>query len=138
MFSFDQHVKGFLNTPTLKGLIKGVSDYEIGQVEVSEPNEIKQNKRLGKWAEFLFESIINHDQSNRLIHSNIQLKNVKQTIGEIDYLIESNNEIIHVELASKFYLLDESIDTDLINQWIGPNRKDFLHLKASKLKKRKR
>jgi len=39
-----------------------------------------------------------------------------------------------MELAYKFYLYDPSISNDPIQNWIGPNRNDSLHLKLKKLK----
>lgn len=134
MFSFNQHVQGFLNTPSLKGLIEGVSDFDFTNSPKSLSMDFPNVKRLGKRAEFLFEELLKSDKDIKLIDANIPLRNSERTIGEIDYLIERNKEVIHLELATKFYLLDESLDTELINQWIGPNRKDFLYLKVSKLR----
>ena len=134
MFSFNQHVQGFLNTPSLKGLIEGVSDFDLTTPHIISSKDFPNIYRLGKRAEFLFEEILKSDENIKLIDSNIPLRNSERTIGEIDYLIEKDQQVIHLELATKFYLFDESLDSELINQWIGPNRKDFLHLKVSKMK----
>lgn len=134
MFDFNQHVKGFLNAPSLKGLIKGIKDFDVTQKPVPFQNIFPEIKRLGKRAEFLFETILKSEKNIQLIESNIPLRNSDRTIGEIDFIIKNGSQVIHLELTTKFYLFDESLDSKLINQWIGPNRKDFLHLKVSKLK----
>lgn len=134
MFSFKQHIEGFLATESLTGLIDEIKDFKVSLSSDVEEQEFPNIKRLGKRSEFLFEKILKSTKGINILASNIQLKNELKTTGEIDYLIEYKNQIIHLELATKFYLLDESIDPVLSNQWIGPNRKDFLHLKVSKLK----
>ncbi len=133
MFSFNQHLNGFLETGTLDDIIEGVSNFSINSnIEISDL-PFPDIKRLGKRAEFIFEQILKHTDKLEIIANNIQLIEKKRTIGEIDYLLKQQNKFIHLELATKFYLLDESLDDEFVNQWIGPNRKDFLHLKLSKL-----
>jgi hypothetical protein len=44
------------------------------------------------------------------------------------------NEYIHVEVACKFYLLDDSIESAFEGKWIGSNRKDTLLDKLNKLR----
>lgn len=137
MFSFKQHVQGFIDTPSLKGLIKGIQDFDIG-VDIGNTNAsisavFPPTKRLGKRAEFLFEEILKSTKNPKLLGSNIPLRNAERTIGEIDYILQTKSGVVHLELATKFYLFDKSLDSTNMNQWIGPNRKDFLHLKVSKL-----
>jgi hypothetical protein len=69
------------------------------------------------------------------LYENIQVIEDK-TIGEIDFIIEDKNtkQVIHMELAYKFYLFDPSISSEPINNWIGPNRNDSLQEKLEKLK----
>jgi len=66
----------------------------------------------------------------------VQLIEAKKTIGELDFIVQNleSEEIIHFELAYKFYLLDPSISESQINNWIGPNRRDSLVEKLEKLK----
>jgi hypothetical protein len=65
------------------------------------------------------------------LYENIQVIEDKKTIGEIDFIIEDKNtkQVIHMELAYKFYLFDPSISSEPINNWIGPNRDDSLQEK---------
>ncbi|GEQ86845.1 hypothetical protein ULMS_23530 [Patiriisocius marinistellae] len=93
---------------------------------------------LGKQAEFLFELLLKNSKTIELLAANIQINAKKQTIGELDYLIKNklSNQIIHIELACKFYLFDESSSTTFEEKWIGPNRKDTLFDKVVKFKKK--
>jgi hypothetical protein len=72
----------------------------------------------------------------KVLYENIQVIEDKKTIGEIDFIIEDKNtkQVIHMELAYKFYLFDPSISSEPINNWIGPNRNDSLQEKLEKLK----
>ena len=69
-------------------------------------------------------------------YENIQLSDNKKTIGEIDFILSNQDtkQLIHVELAYKFYLYDPSISSAQINNWIGPNRNDSLKEKLDKVK----
>ena len=71
-----------------------------------------------------------------MLYENIQLIEDKKTIGEIDFIIENiiTKQLIHIELAYKFYLFDPTISSETINNWIGPNRNDSLKEKLEKLK----
>lgn len=134
MFKFNQHLKGFFEINTLRSLIKGVSDFETQKPKGIKETTFPEIKRLGKRAEFIFEQILNSSKEIKLLGKNIQLIENGKTIGEIDYLLGYKKTTIHLELATKFYLWDETLDSKLVNQWIGPNRKDHLHLKLSRLK----
>jgi len=65
---------------------------------------------------------------------NIQIKRDKVTIGEIDCLLKHKHTPIHLEIIYKFYLYDESVGNSELEHWIGPNRKDSLIEKVTKLK----
>ena len=70
----------------------------------------------------------------KLLGHGIIVKNQKQTIGELDYLIELPNRVLHLEVAVKFYA---GIGTPAKNQksaWVGLSRKDRLDLKINHLK----
>lgn len=93
---------------------------------------------IGKQAEVLFEAYINHSKNYNLLYANIQIQGDLETLGEIDYILKNlqTKEVIHVELACKFYLYDESIGPKMESKWIGPNRKDSLMEKLIKIKER--
>jgi len=91
---------------------------------------------LGKQAETIFENWLKHSKRFQLLAANIQIQGATQTLGELDYIISdtNNSNILHIELACKFYLLDENLGNTVLEQWIGPNRKDRLVDKLEKLK----
>ena len=66
----------------------------------------------------------------KLLQHNVQVKKAHKTYGEVDYLLQINERIYHVELAVKFYLLYQ--DPSLPHHWIGPNAKDTLQKKLEK------
>lgn len=95
---------------------------------------VVDNTVLGKRAEVFFEAMLAHSAEYRVVASQIQLINDGITEGEFDFFVEevSINQLIHIELAYKIYLLDGEMSTDQ-SQWVGPNRRDSLKLKWTKL-----
>jgi hypothetical protein len=89
---------------------------------------------LGKQGEFLFSETIKATTNFTLLAANIQVNDEKRTIGELDYIVKncSSNQVFHVELACKFYLLKEDEHATIEGQWIGPNLKDTLLDKLQK------
>tara|TARA_Y100001954_G_scaffold196733_1_gene213249 strand:+ start:7703 stop:8044 length:342 start_codon:yes stop_codon:yes gene_type:complete len=109
MFSFQQHVRGFLNSPSLKGLIHSVTDFKLEKLAKIPSYEFPPNPRLGKRVEFILKQLLLNGQNYTLLGDNIVLKNKKRTIGEVDFLLQQSNVNIHLELAFKFYLFDETL-----------------------------
>jgi len=135
VFSFDQYINGFLEAPNLKRLLSNIEDFEIDKEAITSTNELPKITRLGKRMEFILLSILKEHSKYELLAANVQLKNKSRTIGEIDYIIgDKKGNNIHLELTTKLYLLDQSLNSELLHQWIGPNRKDFLYLKLNKLR----
>lgn len=132
-----EEIKGFVNTPSVSdSLFEGIKEFQLPDFEFSDViPEFKQHTFLGKRMETYFQYVIDHSKTHEIVASNFQVKNGKQTVGEIDYLIKdlSNEKVSHVELSYKFYLLDPSIEGTQLEQWIGPNRNDSLIKKISKL-----
>ena len=98
---------------------------------MSRPSNTKnQNLRLGKYVEDLFITYLrNHKDIDELNH-NLQVSENSNTIGEIDYLFQYQDQCYHWELAYKFYLLHEH-QSQLA--YYGPQGKDRLDLKVNKL-----
>ncbi|WP_456437769.1 DUF1853 family protein [Psychroserpens sp.] len=90
--------------------------------------------RLGQLAEQFVFNQLEQFEDCRILAENIQIQKGKQTLGELDALIELDKNSIHLEIVYKFYLYDETLGTSEIEQWIGPNRNDSLIEKLSKLK----
>lgn len=55
---------------------------------------------------------------------------MNRTLGELDFLLDLGKELIHLEVAVKFYLL-EDVNSD---RWIGPNGHDSLHRKLARMR----
>lgn len=96
-----------------------------------------KNLRLGNRLERFFSYIISHSVKYELLAENLQIIDYKTTIGELDFIIldKTTSELNHVELATKIYLYDPEIDDEL-SRWIGPNRRDSLCRKTTKLKEK--
>lgn len=98
--------------------------------------ELPTKLRLGHMVEKIVSELFKSSTNYNVLHENIQIIKDKNTIGELDFIIENTsiNQLIHLELAYKFYLFDPSISEEPIHNWIGPNRKDSLKEKLEKLK----
>ena len=93
---------------------------------------------LGRQAEAIFENIVKESKSYKLLAANIQIQSPTKTIGELDYLLEQRKTKtqIHVELSCKFYLFDPDSLGTFEQKWIGPNKKDSLQDKITKLREK--
>ncbi|MEM0518617.1 MULTISPECIES: DUF1853 family protein [Aequorivita] len=91
---------------------------------------------LGMQAEACFEAFLRSSKNYKLLVANLQINGAKETLGELDYIAKNiqSEEIIHIELACKFYLYDENLGATEEEKWIGPNRKDSLFDKLEKVK----
>jgi hypothetical protein len=128
---------GFINTPNLweNDVIKKLQQFEVSKTifQINNPknfNEIRLGKRVEQFLNFQISQIQNFE----LLAANIQIKQEKQTIGELDALVLNNNQLIHLETVYKFYLYDDSIQSiNNLDKWIGPNRNDTFSYKIKKL-----
>jgi len=129
--------EGFLNTPNLwkTNPFQGLYQFEIPPVVITSYDEIIPSKiRLGKLVErFVYHEFHLH-KSIHIIAENLQVIEEKLTLGEIDCLLRYLNDLIHLEISYKFYLYDKKSGDSEIDRWIGPNRKDSLAQKISKIK----
>lgn len=127
---------GFIKTPCLW---KGNTVFNLQQFEIrSLTNKIDitldDNLRLGKYVERLVSFELEQQKDISLLAENIQIQDGKITLGELDCLLLRNNKPIHLEVIYKFYLYDASVGNNEIDHFIGPNRKDSLIEKLTKLK----
>lgn len=95
------------------------------------PNKL----RLGHQVEHIFFELLKVSNHYKVLAHSIQLIEHKQTLGELDFIIKSldTDEIIHIELAYKFYLLDLNMEGP-IEGLVGPNRGDAFTYKINKTK----
>lgn len=134
---------GFLKSDSILQNLdwKGIDDFDL-QTRVSSELltallnlDDSQKNRLGKRVEKYLNLYFKFHPDYDLIAKHLQIEGSSQTIGEIDYIVKSlaENQLIHVELAYKFYLFDKKHGDHELEHWIGPNRNDNLKLKYDKL-----
>lgn len=134
--NIQQQYQGFIDTQALwDNTLIGLD--QINLIICKKPfNKINMSKklRLGHLVEqFVFHEL-NCNDNIEVLAENIQIIKDKITIGEIDCLLIKDNNPIHLEIIYKFYLYDESFGNTELEHWIGPNRKDSLIEKITKLK----
>lgn len=131
-------IASILNEDSLDFSITGLQTFNLSELNLATDPEFQlpTNLRLGHLAEKIVSELIKSSTNYKVLYENVQLIEAKRTIGEIDFIIEAikTKQVIHMELAYKFYLYDPNIDSEPINNWIGPNRNDSLKEKLGKLK----
>jgi len=135
----DKQFLGFYSTPSLfKNKIKNIEQFDVTKISVDTLDfdnlQIVQKMPLGKRVEKFFEFYINNSLRYNILSQNIQVIHNKNTLGEIDFILEDTklNKHIHLELVYKFYLYDDRFEKEL-DKYIGQNRDDTLVKKLTKL-----
>jgi hypothetical protein len=133
-------IASILKSKILDSSITGLQAFNLSELNLATDLDFQlpNNLRLGHLAEKIVSELIKSSSNYKVLYENVQVIEDKKTIGEIDFIIEEINtkQLIHLELAYKFYLFDPSISSDPINNWIGPNRNDSLKEKLEKLKRK--
>ena len=131
-------ITSILKANCLDTHVTGLPTFELSQLHLAHTPffELPTQLRLGHLAERVVSACIQASTNYTLLYENIQLLEDKKTIGEIDFILqeEETQQVMHVELAYKFYLYDPSRSSEVKNNWIGPNRNDSLPEKLEKLK----
>ena len=127
---------GFLQTNYLwkNQTFYGLKQFEIAQNFIKFNTEINKNLRLGKYIERFVSFQLQQNNSVILNAENVQIQQEKRTLGELDCILQYKETPIHLEIIYKFYLFDTSVGKTEIEHCIGPNRKDTLIEKLTKLK----
>ena len=86
---------------------------------------------LGTYFEYLVYFWLDNLDDVHLHGTNIQLREEKQTLGELDLLFRYQGQDYHWELAVKFYAL--AGDSANTAHWFGPLKKDTLKRKLDRL-----
>ncbi len=92
--------------------------------------------RLGFRVERFIGADLLQQENIEILAENIQIRENKQTIGELDCLLLKDGKPFHLEIIYKLYLYDQSGNTTEIEHWIGGNRRDSFAKKLSKLKEK--
>lgn len=133
-------IQSLLSVSYLTDQVTGYPAFDLSQLQIDGLPDLNlpDDLRLGHLIEKAVSGLLNASENFQVLEENLQLIDNKITIGELDFIIQnkSTQQITHLELAYKFYLLDPMISDLPIEQWIGPNRKDSLKEKLAKLKSR--
>lgn len=133
--NYQEQFIGVVNTPNLwLTNLLGIEQLQLVHENVIAFSTQKEIPfRLGKRVEVFISEYLKSLNNISLIAENIQIFKGKLTIGEIDFIIKHLNEIIHLELSYKFYLLNPKLNDNQIDCWVGPNNKDSLRLKLDRI-----
>jgi len=129
---------GFLQTSCLwkNNIVLGLEHFRL-PIKSSKINiYIDEKLRLGKYIERFVSFELAQNSSIKIISENIQIQKEKITLGELDCIILKDEKPIHLEIVYKFYVYDAAIGATEIEHFIGPNRKDSLLEKLTKLKEK--
>jgi len=92
------------------------------------------HRLLGSYFERLWQFFFIHHPDWSLLAHHVQIRNKKQTLGELDLLVEdAQGTVIHLELATKWYLQIPNCSGGESKHWLGPQTQDRLDLKLHKL-----
>jgi hypothetical protein len=138
MLTKQARVESILKSSNMGVTISGVTNFELNQLNISDVSSYPDLPmiRLGKQIERVFSFLIQNSSNYSILKENIQIIDGKITIGELDFIIKSNetSEVSHLEIVYKFYLYDPNNSEIELEKWIGPNRKDSFIEKFDKLK----
>lgn len=131
-------ITSIFNAAYLDASVTGFPSFNLSKLnlETDFNFQLPTHLRLGHLAENIVSTLIKSSTNYKVLFENTQLIENEKTIGEIDFIVSNVNtkELIHFELAYKFYLYDPTISSIEVNNWIGPNRNDSLKEKLDKLK----
>ena len=138
MINTKSRVTSILKANNLDTSITGLKTFSLSELIIASELDFQlpTNLRLGHLVEAVVSRLIKLSTNFTVLYENVQFLEHKKTIGEIDFLIAENNtnQLVHMELAYKFYLFDPDISSETLNNWIGPNRNDTLKKKLDKVK----
>ena len=127
---------GFQSTPLLwvDDNVLGLTQFKL---EYSCPKEslpsIVKTPRLGKLVEQFVNHLMIKSDSYSCLIQNIQIQKDRITLGELDSVFQHQDKTIHLEIIYKYYLYDDLAGESELDKWIGPNKKDSLNHKLTKL-----
>ncbi|MGJ8745717.1 DUF1853 family protein [Polaribacter sp.] len=128
--------KGFINTNPLwqNKAAFNMQLYDTQSNTININLQIDEKLRLGKYIERFVSYQLKQEKNISILCENIQIQKEKITLGELDCILLKDKKPIHLEIIYKFYVYDETIGNTEIDHFIGPNRKDSLVEKLTKLR----
>lgn len=90
--------------------------------------------RLGRRFEALFTALLDATPEVSVLTHGLPIRDNLQTVGELDYVIAFEGQVIHLEIAIKFYAgLSDPVARKQPSGWVGPSCQDRLDLKMDHL-----
>lgn len=93
-----------------------------------------RGRRIGLAFEDLLRCWLDWHPEYSCLATDIPIYDGKRTVGAFDFLIQTPDDVLHLEVAVKYYLCLEN-SQDWVN-WIGPSRRDHLGKKLTKMRDR--
>ena len=90
--------------------------------------------RLGRRFERVWAWAIDRMPGWELLAEEVQVREQKRTVGSLDLLARRHGEVLHLELAVKFYLCLRGQTGAQDHHWVGPNKRDRLDLKLARMR----
>ncbi len=91
-------------------------------------------RRLGRRFESLFTALLERSPGLQVLTQGLPIREAQQTIGELDYVLELDGQVIHLEVAVKFYAGLESEEARAsLKGWVGPSCQDRFDIKVRHL-----
>jgi hypothetical protein len=132
------HQIGTLAIPDYDKLRKWLLDLDARPTALHQALNIHQFLRLGHYAEKLLAFYFSHE--GLLYGHSMQVHNDRsETIGEFDYLLFAQGGLLHIELATKFYLFHPNVSLKRqasVFDYVGPTLNDTLGAKMQKIMQR--
>ncbi len=110
---------------------KWLSDLDCAPQALHDHLDVQPFARLGRYAEKLMSFYLLH--RGVLVAHGVQVRAEKNTIGEFDFLLRLNRQLVHWEFATKFYLLESTGAGNDADYFVGPNLADTLGAKMHKI-----
>ena len=134
MTSANALVQSLLVSPLLVGDLPNAAQFDrrLLRAPSSVVSELDFNQKLGHLYEDALASLLASSSGVELVEKNLQLQQGKHsTVGELDFLIRlPDGLLIHLELATKFYL---AVKTDDGFDYPGPDSRDNYDRKIDRL-----
>lgn len=136
--NLQRNFKGYLSTSILwNDVVFGLEPYTLKTLTFQHFTDTSVGHLpLGKMVERFVSHQLAADPSCTILAENIQIQDGKLTIGEMDAFLLTEAGPVHLEVIYKFYLYDPHKAATELTPWIGPNRKDTLLQKLTKLKEK--
>lgn len=112
---------------------KSIDWQKLNAAHIERIQRASQDK-LGSFFEALVTTLFELLEQYHIIAENRVIQSPQRTLGEIDLLLQdsASQEVIHLELAIKFYLWVPAADSNAWH-WVGAGLKDFFTDKCQRL-----